>query len=126
MQFKMKDISYAAVCIVQDKERKQVYLNQRQYIEKILKKFEQTEAKPVSTPADLNVKLQKEDGVSRPVDTITYQSIVGSLLYAAITTRPDIAQAMGVVSKLCANPTQSHFTAAKQILRYLKGTVFLN
>ena len=83
------------------------------------------EAKPVSTPADLNVKLQKEDGVSRPVDVISYQSIVGSQLYAAIATRPDIAQAVGVVSKFCANPTQSHFTAAKRILRYLKGTVSL-
>ena len=129
VQFKMKDMGelhyYVGVCIVQDKERKQVYLHQGQYIEKMLKKFGQTEAKPVSTPADLNVKLQKEDGVSRPVDTITYQSIVGSLLYAAITTRPDIAQAVGVVSKFCANPTQSHLTAAKRILRYLKGTVYL-
>ena len=73
----------------------------------------------------LLVKLQKEDGVSRPVDTVTCQSIVWSLLYAAITTRQDIAQAVGVVSQFCANPTQSHLTAAKRILRYLKGTVYL-
>ena len=78
----------------------------------MLKKVGQTEAKLVSTPAE----LQKEEGVSRPVDTIPYQSIVGSLLYAAITTRPDIAQAVGVVAKFCANPTQSHLTAAKRIL----------
>ena len=90
--------------------------------EKMLKKFGQTQAKSVSTPADLNVRLQKEDGVSKPVDTTLYQSIVGSLLYAAITTRPDIAQAVGVVSKFCAN---QNITAAKRILRYLKGTVYL-
>ena len=129
LQFKMKDMGqlhyYVGVCIVQDKENKQVFLHQGQYIEKMLKKFGQRGAKSVSTPADLNVKLQKEDGVSRPVDVISYQSIVGSLLYAAIATRPDIAQAVGVVSKFCANPTQSHFTAAKRILRYLKGTVSL-
>ena len=47
-----------------------------------------------------------------------------SLLYAVIPTRPDITLAT-VVSKCCANPTQSHFTAAKRILRYLKGTVYL-
>ena len=88
----------------------------------MLKTFGQTEPKSVSTPADLNIKLQKEDGVSRPVDTISYQSIVESLLYAAITTRPDIAQAVGVATKFCANPTESHLTAAKRILRYLKGT----
>ena len=63
--------------------------------------------------------------VFRPVDTVTYQSIVGSLLYAAVTTRPDIAQAAAVLSNFCANPTQSHLTAAKRILRYLKGTVYL-
>ena len=91
----------------------------------MLKKFWQTEAKPVSTPADLNVKLQKEDGVSRPVDTVTCQSIVGSLLYTAITIPPDIAKAVEVVSKFCANPTQSRLTAAKRILRHLKGTVYL-
>ena len=88
LQFKMKDMGelhyYLEVCNVQDKERKQVYIHQGQYIEKMLKKFGQTAVKSVSTPADLNVKLQKEDGVSRPVDTIRYQSIVGSLLYAAI------------------------------------------
>ena len=125
----MKDMGelhhYVGVSIVQDKEGKKVYLHQGQYIEKMLKKFGQTEAKSVSTPADFNVKLQKEDSVSRPVDTISYQSIVGSLLYAAITTRPDIAQAVGVVSKFCANPTESHLTAAKRILRYLKRTVHL-
>ena len=127
VQFTMKDMGelhyYVGVCIVQDKEREQVYLHQGQYIEKMLKTFAQTEAKSVSTPVDLNVRLQKKDGVSRPVDTISYQSIVGSLLYAAITTRPDIAQAVGVAPKFCANPTQSHLTATKRILRYLKGTV---
>ena len=87
-------------------------IHQGQYIEKMLKKFGQTAAKSVSTPADSNFKLQKEDGVSRPIDTISYQSLVGSLVYAAITTRPDIAQAVGAVTKFCENPTQSHLTAA--------------
>ena len=91
----------------------------------MLETFGQTEAKPVSTPANLNVKLQKEDGFSRPVDVTSYQSIVGSLLYAAIETRPDIALAVGVVSKICANPTQNHLTETKRILRYLKATAYL-
>ena len=129
LQFKIKDMGelhyYVGVCIVQDVKNKQVHLHQGQYIEKMLEKYRQTEAKPVSTPADLNVKLQKEDGFSRPVDATSYQSMVGSLLYAAIATRPDIAQAVGVVSKFCANPTQTHLTAAKRILRYLKATAYL-
>ena len=129
LQFKMKDLGelyyYVGVCVVQDKENKQVCLHQGPYIKKALKKYGQIETKPVSTPADLNVRLRKEDGVSRSIDVTLFQPIVGSLLYAAIATRPDIAQAVGVVLKFCANPTQNHLTAAKRILRYLKGTVYL-
>ena len=117
--------NYVGVCTVEAKETKKVCLHQGQRIEKMLKKFGQTEAKTVPTLADFNFKLQKEDSVSRPVDAISYQSIVGSLLYAAITTRKDIAQAVEVMSKFCGNPTQSHLAAAKRILRYLKGTVYL-
>ena len=102
-----------------------VFLHQRHFVEKMHEKFGQTEAKPVSTPANLNVKLQEEDGFSRPVDVTSYQSIVGSLLHAAIATRPDIARAVRVVSKFCANPTQNHLTATKRILRYLKATAYL-
>lgn len=91
----------------------------------MLKKVGQTEAKPASTPADSNIKPRKNDDVSRPVNPIQYQSIAGSLLYTATTTRPDFASAVGVASRFCANPTQAHLTAAKHILRYLKGTEYL-
>ncbi|XP_067947342.1 uncharacterized protein [Watersipora subatra] len=81
------------------------------------------DAKPVSTPADVNVKLVKDDGVSKPVQPESYQAMVGSLLYLTIATRPDIAHAVGAVSKYCAAPTEAHLTAAKRILRYLKGSL---
>uniref|UniRef100_A0A1X7SF09 Reverse transcriptase Ty1/copia-type domain-containing protein n=1 Tax=Amphimedon queenslandica TaxID=400682 RepID=A0A1X7SF09_AMPQE len=75
----------------------------------------------MSTSADINVKLaQDNEGI--PVDPTEYQSIVGSLLYVAIATRPDIAQAVGIVSKFNSKPSQIHLSAAKRILRYLKGT----
>ena len=67
---KLKFKMHYYVCIVHNKESKQVYLHQGQYTEKMRKKFGQTELKSVPTPADLNVKLPREDGVSRPVDKI--------------------------------------------------------
>ena len=70
----------------------------------------------------MNVKLTKEDGVSKPVDPTQYQSIIGSLLYLAVATRPDIAYVVGVLSKFCSKPSEAHLTAAKRVLRYLKGT----
>ena len=51
--------------------------------------------------------------------------MVGSLLHAARATRPDIAHAVGIVSKFNAAPTQAHLTAVKRIFRYLKGTIDL-
>ena len=51
--------------------------------------------------------------------------MVGSLLYAAIAIRPDITQAVGVVSKFNSCPNEAHLTAVKRTLRYLKETINL-
>ena len=51
--------------------------------------------------------------------------MVGSLLYAATATRPDISHAVGAVSKFNSCPTEAHLTAVKQLLRYLNGTINL-
>ena len=126
-KFKMKDMKELHYClgitIVHDRVKQKVWLNQYQYIEKLLKKFGQAETKTMSTPADINVKLKKNDSVSKRVNTVQYQSIAGILLYAAMATRPDIAYAVGVLSKFCANLDESHLTAARCVLRYLKGTI---
>ena len=128
-QFKMKDMGKLHYClgitIEQNEGEKCLWLHQKQYISSLLVKYRMTEAKCVSTPTDLSVKLQKNDGCSKAVDQVLYQSLVGSLLYAAIATRPDIAHAVGVISKFSSSPTEPHLTAAKRVLRYLKGTASL-
>ena len=53
---------------------------------------------------------------------IPYASSVGSLMYAMVCTRPDIAYSVGVVSRFLANPGKQHWQAVKWILRYFKGT----
>ena len=52
-----------------------------------------------------------------------YISIVGSLMYLALTTRPDIAYTTGVLTRFNFNPGLPHWQAAKHVLHYLKGTV---
>ena len=79
----------------------------------------------VSAPSDTKVTLVAADGCSKKVDSVYYQSMVGALLYLAITTRPDITQAVSMVSKFDSNPTETHMTAVKQIFRHLKGTMDL-
>ena len=49
--------------------------------------------------------------------------MVGSLLYAATTTRPDISQAMGAVLKSNSCPTEAHITAVKRIFRVSQGNI---
>ena len=53
---------------------------------------------------------------------VPYASIVGSLMYAMVCTRPDIAHAVGVVSRYMSHPGIEHWNAVKWILRYLRGT----
>src|SRR5687768_11411370 len=57
------------------------------------------------------------------VKDIPYESLVGSLLYASLGTRPDIAHAVNEISKFVKNPGYDHWLAAKRILCYIKGTV---
>lgn len=128
-KFRMKDMGELHYClginVEIDSKEGSLQIHQRLYIQNILKKYGLMNVNPVLTPADMSVKLKKNDGISNPVDLKTYQSMVGSLIYAAMATRPDIAQAVAVVSKFCSNPSEAHLTAVKRIFRYLKGTANL-
>ncbi len=123
-RFKMKDLGVLhhllGLQILMDDAT--IRLDQATYVDGLLKRFTMEEAHPVDTPADLSVALVQDDGISRPTDTLNYQRLVGSLLFAAVSCRPDIAQAVAVVCRYTANPSEAHWTAAKRILRYLKRT----
>ena len=51
-----------------------------------------------------------------------YSSIVGSLMYAMVCTRPDIAHVVGVLRRYMISPGKEHWEAVKYIIRYLRGT----
>ena len=53
---------------------------------------------------------------------VPYASVIGSLMYVMMCTRPDICYAVGLVSRYQSNPGQKYWMAIKRILRYLKGT----
>ena len=97
-RFKMKDLGKLHHClgmvINHDEEKGCLLIHQKPYIESMLKRFGLSEAKSVSTPANLSVKMKKDDESKKLADPTLYQSIVGSLLYLAIATRPDISQAV--------------------------------
>lgn len=78
------------------------------------------DCKPFVTPMAPNEKLSKYDGKEK-VDASIYRSLVGSLIYLT-HTRPDIVHAVSIVSRFMSEPSKAHLTAAKRILRYVKGT----
>nr|GEZ29034.1 retrovirus-related Pol polyprotein from transposon TNT 1-94 [Tanacetum cinerariifolium] len=102
-------------------------VSQTDYISKVLKKFNMISCKPVPTPLAPHFKLSshecpksKED--KEDMSRVSYSSAVGSLMYAMVYTRPDLAHAISVVSRYMHNPGKMHWEAAKCIIRYLKGT----
>ena len=97
-----------------------IFITQQKYIGDLLQKFGMADCKPLSTPMEKNIKLTLDDS-STLVDATLYRKLVGSLIYAT-TTRPNIAFAVGVLSRFIQQPRQAHWSAAKRILRYLKGT----
>ena len=85
-----------------------------------------TDSKPVSTPMDVNTKLTRtEEEPSDEEKRLPYRELVGALMYLAVATRPDIAFSVSALSQFNTNYRQIHWSAAKRVLRYLKGTMNL-
>lgn len=84
-----------------------------------------TDANTLTTPLDPNVKLEIKTEEDPELEKIPYQELIGSLLYLAICTRPDISYAVSYLSQFNTCFSSIHWTAAKRVLRYLKGTIDL-
>ena len=89
----------------------EIYLEQSYYIEKILKKYNYHDCKHVVTPFDSSVHLFPINNDNDVVNQKEYASIIGSLRYATDCTRPDIAYAVGVLSKFTNKPSRDHLQA---------------
>ena len=124
-KFVMKDLGVASCCvglrIRRDRKNGIIYVDQETYSKEILARFNMTDCKPVFTPADENTKLLKSSKIVE--DNIPYQEAVGSLLYLAQGTRPDLAYAINYVSKFNNCYDQSHWKSIKRIFRYLQNTL---
>ncbi|KAE8656252.1 Retrovirus-related Pol polyprotein from transposon TNT 1-94 [Hibiscus syriacus] len=113
--------------IHRDRSTRKIWLSQKNYLKKILSRFNMQDYKPISTPLPINFKLSSSMSPSTEeermkMSRVPYASAVGSLMFAMICTRPDIAQAVGVVSWYMANPDKENWNTVKRILRYIKGT----
>jgi len=128
-RFQMTDLglcSYYLGMHVHQEANGDVHLHQESYVQQILDRYGLHDIHPRKTPMRTNLKLTKNDSSPMPLNfQRKYQSKVGALNYVMVVTRPDIAEAVGVVSRFSANPTEEHMKAVDDIYAYLKGTANL-
>jgi hypothetical protein len=122
-KFDMKDMGEADVILGIKIIRGEhgISISQSHYIEKVLKRFNFQDCSPVSTPFDPSAKLVPNKGIA--VNQLEYSKAIGSLMYAMISTRPDIAFAVGKLSRYTHNPSLIHWQAMNRVFKYLKGTM---
>ncbi|XP_067643647.1 uncharacterized protein [Eurosta solidaginis] len=99
-----------------------IHIHQKADAMEVLNRFNMMDCKAVSAPMDCNQKLG--DFVNDEHEkSFPYREAVGSLMYLAIGTRPDISYAIDVVSRYLERPTAAHINAVKRIMKYIRGTL---
>ncbi|KAJ9562866.1 hypothetical protein OSB04_008026 [Centaurea solstitialis] len=129
--FDMKDLGEASyvigIEIHRDRENGTLGLSQKAYINRILNKYNMQNCAPTVAPVVKGDKFgsyqcPNTEAEREQMKLIPYASVVGSLMYAQVCTRPDIAYVTGMLGRYQSNPGLDHWKAAKKVLRYLQGT----
>eukprot|EP00253_Pinus_taeda_P034735 PITA_34735 len=103
----------------------EIYMNRSEGF--AVKGKKEMDGKPVKVPIPVGVRLsveqcpktqEEEEDMSR----VPYASAVGSLIYAIVCTKPNIAHVVGVLSMFTSKPRKEHWTVVKRLFRYLHGT----
>ena len=109
-----------------DLANKTVSLSQRAYIEAIITRFNFDDLKPSAIPIDPSTPLLRSQSPTKLEDiakmkNVPYRESMGSLMYAAMGTRPDIAFATSTVAQFSENLGWPHWEAVQNFFCYLLG-----
>src|SRR3989337_3312375 len=127
----MKDLGEAAyilgIKIYRDRSRRLIGHSQSTYLDKVLKKFKMDQSKKGFLPVVQGMKLSQTQSPTTTEDrekmkVIPYASAIGSIMYAMLCTRPDVYLAISLAGRYQSNSGVDHWTAVKNILKYLKMT----
>ena len=133
-RFEMTDLGEAeyvlGLQITRDRRRRSLSLSQADYIRRLLERYGMTHCNNAPTPMATGLRLSKADcPAEKPAEPLlvdgkhTYASAVGAIMYAMLGTRPDLAFAVGLLTRFNSNPGQRHVGALKRVLRYLKASI---
>ncbi|RKK10738.1 hypothetical protein BFJ65_g14733 [Fusarium oxysporum f. sp. cepae] len=104
--------------VIRDRPARKIWLSQTAYIDKIANLAN----KGTSTVPMTQTELRPQTGLAAPAEIQRYQRKVGSILYIAVNTRPDIAFAASRLARFLVNPGQEHQDAADRVIHYLSHT----
>jgi hypothetical protein len=125
-RFNIKEMSTATwmlgMRITRDRKAQTITLDQRLYVETALKRFGLDQCASVSTPEAVGARNDANPALDRPADKQRFMEITGTLMYAAISSRPDIAHGVNYLAANMIAPTVRHMQAAERVLRYLAGS----
>ena len=112
---------------MRDRQKRMLGLSQAAYIENILARFSMQNSKKGFVPFRLGKPLSSNQGLKTHAEIermreIPCASVVESLMYAMLCTRPNIYFAVGMVSRYQSDPGEEHWIAVKHILKYLRRT----
>ncbi|XP_050315536.1 uncharacterized protein LOC126750078 [Anthonomus grandis grandis] len=102
-------------------DKSEILLDQEQYINQVLDRFNMGDCKPVNTPMEKGLCFDKPDP-SVYQKELPYQQFLSSLVYISVLTRPDITFAVNFLSQFNNCYTEQRWKCAKRLLRYLQGT----
>lgn len=111
--------------VTRDRTNRTLYIDQEQYLSAVLDKFGITTGKHKAKkiPVADYESLRPATAEDERIDLAEYQQAIGSLLYAMIFSRPDIAFVVGKLSQFMSDPAKHHGHALKNLLRYLRSTM---
>ena len=110
--------------VVRNQKEKSLSIDQHGLLSSVLNRFGMEDCKPVTTLLEPEAKFGKLNGNEVEVKLKEFQSVIGSLIYASIGTRPNIMAKVGVLSQHMSNPGKKHWVGVKRVLRNIKGTLY--
>ncbi|CAI7856779.1 unnamed protein product, partial [Closterium sp. NIES-53] len=116
---------YLGLQIERDVERRWLKVHQSHYISGVMERYGVTKGCTVMTPFPAGFKLKKaaeEDDVLEDEQRNEYQSLIGSVMYAAVHTRPDASFGVGQLARVVQRPTEEQLEVAKRLVHYLGST----
>ena len=119
--FEIKSLGDVKYCLgIEFTQNEQgIMMSQRGYISYMLNRFRMSDSRPVATPIDFGTNLkQSKNQTNDTEEKIPYRELIGSLIYLAVCSRPDISYAVSYLSQYNSCYDSSHWTAAKRVLRY--------